>query len=281
MGFDVSTHADAFALLGHQDRLGIVAALFAAEGDVSFSSLREEVGVYDTGRFHYHLSELQPAFVEGGDDGYRLTRRGRRAARVVLRESLTEDPDAEEIDREEACVRCGGEVVLAYGDQFGTVACRDCGHWFVRTLLPPAAVATADPERVATVLDHRARGLRRAGNRGVCPLCGGVMVRELATEPDHFGHGVHVTYDCERCDARFGSTVGAAHVGHPDVVAFARDHGVPVAERPLWTLAFAFDPVAVALVDDAPRAELRVSADDATLSLTVGTDGGVESAERT
>jgi len=178
-------------------------------------------------------------------------------------------------------VRCGGSLVLGYDDQFGVVACEDCECWFVRYLLSPGGVEQRTPDGVARILDHRCRELRRACNRGVCQVCAGTVERHLVADPDRYGHPLHVVYECDRCKCLFTSTVGAAHVAHPAVVAFSRNHGLGVVERPLWTLGFAFDPEALSVLDtDEPRAELTVAADDATLALTVGRDGGVESTER-
>jgi DNA-binding transcriptional ArsR family regulator len=70
-----------FGLVADPTRLEILKALWeertAHEGHgqepVDFSTLREAVGVRDSGRFNYHLDSLVPEFVSQEDDGYTLT----------------------------------------------------------------------------------------------------------------------------------------------------------------------------------------------------------------
>jgi hypothetical protein len=85
---DRAALSDALALLGDETRLAVVLELAAAEalpdGDaLSFSTLRERVGVRDSGRFNYHLDRLRDRFVDHGPDGYRLTSQGVAVAATV------------------------------------------------------------------------------------------------------------------------------------------------------------------------------------------------------
>lgn len=279
---DVSAHADAFSLLSHDDRLATVVAMFTAECEwVPFSTLRERVDVRDTGRFRYHLSRLRPRLVEQSTDGYRLTRRGRRAARVMHRGTLTADPTTRTVSLPEDCVRCAGGLVLSYAEQFGTVTCEDCGRWFVRYLLPPGTTASSDADDLPAKLDTRCRELRHAGNRGVCSLCTGEMAARLVPESEQYGHPGHVHYDCANCECEFTSTVGAAHAEHAAITAFCYEHGEDPAATPLWALDFAFDPECLSVTEDPePRAELAIERAADELVVSVGPDAGVERVER-
>lgn len=71
-----SSPVEAFSLLANEDRLAILDAVARAHdrGDapVSFSTLRETVGVRDSGRFSYHLQELTGRFLARSSDGYSL-----------------------------------------------------------------------------------------------------------------------------------------------------------------------------------------------------------------
>lgn len=66
---------DAFEILGNDTRLAILLALWEAkepgppfaepsERAVSFSELRDRVGVKDSGQFNYNLDKLVGAFIE-------------------------------------------------------------------------------------------------------------------------------------------------------------------------------------------------------------------------
>lgn len=273
---DVSAHADHFAALGHGDRLAALDAIFEADDDpVAFSTIRDHTTFSDPGRLAYHLRQLEPTFVDHSSDGYELTRRGWNAARTIRLGLFDTDERSATHDVDGDCVRCGGDLRLGYDDRSAAVACRDCDAWFVRYLVSPGGIADRDPAGVQTLLDHRCRALRRAGNRGVCHLCAGVADRRLVAGTGPYGHPAHVAYDCDRCKVSFTSTLGAAHAAHPELVAFATDHGIDVT-RPLWELAFAFDADAVEVLDaDEPRATLALAADGDSVELTVGAGGGV------
>lgn len=266
----------AFSLVGHEVRLGILEAVFeAGEDAVAFSTIRDAVCIRDPGRLNYHLTELHPHFLERTDEGYVLQRPGSVAVRLVRAGRLTDDGHLLESAVGD-CLRCGGELVLAYDpSQFGVVACRDCRRWFVRWLLPPGALAGRDASGIATVLDERCRSARRLGNAGVCPLCTGPMSANL-TQDDQFDHPAALSYACESCACEFDSTVGAALVGHPAVVAFHHDHGIDVTDRPLWELPVAFDPDLVSVLDSGPpRVELARTLAGDRLRCIVGEDGTV------
>jgi hypothetical protein len=85
---DPAALSDALDLLSDETRLAVVFELAAAEAlpdgeAVSFSTLRERVGVADSGRFNYHLDRLRERFVDRGPDGYRLTSQGVAVAATV------------------------------------------------------------------------------------------------------------------------------------------------------------------------------------------------------
>lgn len=78
----------AFAVLGNETRLTILLTLESADGALGYSELKRQVGVYDSGRFNYHLDKLLGHFIDGADDGYRLRDVGRRAAQAVVAETF-------------------------------------------------------------------------------------------------------------------------------------------------------------------------------------------------
>lgn len=68
--------SDVFATLDDETRITILEALIATEGVVSFTALRRQIGMRDSGQFNCHLSKLLGTFVCRTDDGaYELTYR--------------------------------------------------------------------------------------------------------------------------------------------------------------------------------------------------------------
>ncbi|MFC7072316.1 winged helix-turn-helix domain-containing protein [Halovenus rubra] len=68
------------SLLADETRIAILTELYAVsdtEG-LSFSTLRRQVGVSDSGRFNYHLDQLSGELVRKRDEKYTLTSVGKQ-----------------------------------------------------------------------------------------------------------------------------------------------------------------------------------------------------------
>lgn len=100
---------EAFDALADETRLAILRALADRRQEaperptLSFSELRERVGVRDSGLFNYHLSKLVGRFVRERPEGYELGHAGRR----VIRADGHGDPGDGEEAASEACPVCG------------------------------------------------------------------------------------------------------------------------------------------------------------------------------
>lgn len=98
---------EALEALGNEHRIAILRTLADADGALTFSELRERVGIDDAGRFNYHLNKLRGQFVRRAEAGYEL---GYAGERVVL---AAADIDPETVameqkrDTEEQCPICG------------------------------------------------------------------------------------------------------------------------------------------------------------------------------
>jgi hypothetical protein len=76
----------ALALLGNETRIAILRAIASADEErVPFSTLRERVGVDDSGQFNYHLNKLAGRYVRRTADGYALRQAGTDALDVIAR----------------------------------------------------------------------------------------------------------------------------------------------------------------------------------------------------
>jgi DNA-binding transcriptional ArsR family regulator len=78
---------DALSVLADETRADILRTLADADGPLSFSALRDRVGVRDSGRFSYHLRQLCEYFVRETDEGYEL---GHAGTRVVGAAGVTD-----------------------------------------------------------------------------------------------------------------------------------------------------------------------------------------------
>lgn len=107
---DYGDTADVLSVLAHETRLEIVAELASAAEPLSFTALRERVGVRDTGKFNYHLTALCEYFVRETTDGYELGHAGERLAddAGVVAAASTRTGD-DESGKASTCPVCGDE----------------------------------------------------------------------------------------------------------------------------------------------------------------------------
>lgn len=213
---ETGSHAtEVFELLGNENRLGILLALweanepFAEDNAVSFSELRDRVGMRDSGQFNYHLGKLEGHFVRRTADGYELRTAGKAVARALLAGMMTERPSLGPVPVDAGCPYCGSTIELYYADEQLTVRCTECrgsagGKYPRGTYMcysfPPAGLGDRSPvevlEAARTFYDAKANSMVR----GVCPECAG----NVTTTIDICGD--HATGDdglCEACDTCF------------------------------------------------------------------------------
>ena len=264
---------EAFWLLGEETRLGILRAVWEADGEaVPFSEIRAQVGNPDSGSFNYHLDKLREVFLVQTDEGYELSQAGREVVRAVMAGVLTDQPalPAEPIDG--TCVHCGGGLVAEY-DRYGVVSCADCGETVMWNEFPPAGLAGRSTAAFAEAFDRWTQHRFRLAMDGVCPNCASDMAVERIVEgdPDEAdGVSIASTYRCGTCKYEARVPLFGHVLGHPAVIAFFHEGGVDVTSLPYWRvreLADAFDEAVVSA--DPWRAEVTVVHEDRELTVRV------------
>jgi DNA-binding transcriptional ArsR family regulator len=268
--------ADAFGVLADPLRVRILSTLWAEDrrGPVAYSDLQEAVGVRDSGRFNYHLSQLTGRFLEKTDDGYGLTATGLQVVDLLSAGAFTDAPELPPEPTDADCPVCDGLLHGRYDGAEHVIQCPDCefiGSWM---LFPPAGVRDRAREELRRAAGKRSRRLYSMAHAGICPFCAREMAIDLVVpddQDDQYGaYDVAVEYRCDGCKGHIGSTVGAYLYDHPAVVAFRHDHGEAPDDEPAWSVDFVLDPAASELLDDDPlRARLAVERGDEHLELVV------------
>ena len=285
------TPDEAFALVGHETRIAILRAVMdaAREADdprtaVSFSELRERAGVQDSGGFNYHLGKLVGPFLDHDEDGYRLRYTTLLVMGAVLAGTYTEQGSADPVAVRTPCPACGGVVEATYEDERAAVACRDCGESFSSSSLPPGVLEGYPPASYPELFERWTASLMDVIRRGFCIACHGpvdarIVRGEDGKEEDGAGDCLIVQYDCRRCPERATSSLGAALLDYPAVVAFHWEHGIDVREARSWELDWLHDDHALVTSEDPLRIECTATLGDESLTLTV--DEGLEVLETT
>jgi len=305
------TPDDAFAALGNRTRIEILQALGSAGGPLSFSRLRERVGVRDSGQFNYHLDELTGHFIRSTEDGYVLRQAGARVVESVLSGAVTETPVIEPTPVDVPCHLCGGRMLMSYGEERVEMYCTECagsfgadnrtGEWTAELdygylgymPLPPAGIQGRSPERVmeAATIWANLEFMSMASN--VCPRCSATMDYAVTVcEAHDVGDGlcrrcdrrraVNFHFECTNCIYEGGGDLYLRLVANTDLHTFVAGHGMsPVDPEALWRLdrvLTGFEEEVVSVDPFEARVTFRVDGD--WLTLTLGDDLTVSSTER-
>lgn len=249
---------DAFRLLADETRVHIIQALGDATGRdgiarLTYSDLKDAVGVRDSGRFNYHLRQLRGNYVEHladgeGDDAYRLRWPGLILYQTIVAGSFTEERRVEPFDAGFACLECGDGVTARYSD--GNVFhldCPDCGASYGETFVPPQGVLGRPHAEMLRVADRHARAEVGQMVRGQCPWCASdveARLHERVDEEDLPSHDyrdldVYATNHCTNCTGFHYTTVGERLRYESAAIAFYHDHGLDLLSIPHWELPWA------------------------------------------
>jgi hypothetical protein len=287
---------EAFGALGNETRIAALRTLGEGETPMSFSTLYDQVPADDTGGFSYHLDRLVGHFVTRSDEGYSLTRAGRRVVEAVLSGAVTETPDLPLTGVDATCERCGGDVLVRWREGSVERFCTDCSGRYDRSYRGDDGTPVRDgylgryPLPPAGLRDRDADGTLRAawtwGNlellalsNGLCPRCSAPVERELSVCEDHESgpdedadpcaacgrqDGTLVHAECTNCIYVVGGNALAAVTGHAAVLDFLTDHG--------------YDPVAPSAVGEVeavhePEEETVRGTDPLVVDLTLTADG--------
>ncbi|MFB6123020.1 MAG: helix-turn-helix domain-containing protein [Haloferacaceae archaeon] len=266
-----------FQSLADPTRVRVLAALARAEAagetPLSYSDLQSRVGVRDNGRLNYHLSRLDGRFLVREDGAYALRPAGRFAHLVAVK-SARDDADAP-VETDADCPDCGDRLVARQADGSFLVACRDCGRAAARADEPFVRPSAVDRETFLDALDRTIR--ERVGflSRGLCPRC---RAGAVATAPaDGDGNGVRYCHRCDACAGVHRTTPGELLLGHPDVVAFHRRHGVELGDGRAWALPFVAGGAGDVRSRDPWRVAVSVPVDGSDLTCVLDGDGVVVS----
>ena len=240
---------DVFSIVANDTRFEILRTLWDAhtgnpeeidgpERDpVPFSTLREDVGVQDSGRFNYHLHELVPQFVQKRADGYVLTHAGARIIGAAVSGVYTETETQLDATAMGACTEseCAGTLEASYENGHVTIECDACD---VQTIMhaPPILVEAHDLETNADIIQQYTLTEIQKTVRGFCPLCSGpveVRVSQSALDGES-NERVRITHECQECSSISHTTAAVFVLDHPAVVSLLHDAGVDYRTIALW-----------------------------------------------
>jgi hypothetical protein len=269
-----------FSLVANDIRLDILRTLWDSYTDdptpepepVPFSTLKERVGIRDSGQFHYHLDELVPRFVTHYEEGYTLTYAG---AKIVgagvsgVYTNMDATLDARTVDE---CPQCGGSRSVRYEEGHAVVDCDGCDAARIMSA-PPILVAAHDVEANPELLGKFTSTRLQQTARGFCHLCSGPIEGEVVDSSfdnaaDGNG-GVKVAYECAECEAPFYTHATTAVLDHPAVVSLLHEAGIDYREIPSWGIRRTLGSAERVCNEDPVRVAVTVHGDDDELTLVL------------
>lgn len=281
---------DAFGALSDEMRIDILRALWDVDDHVlTFSKLREAVGIRDSGQFNYHLDKLRGRFITKGDDGYRLRLAGIQTIGALLVGAYTMEGSVDPFQVDAPCPSCGSAMTFQYDDEWVSIDCDECPVTSDFGV-PPGVFEGYTLDEFPEVAERYGRTLIRQVGNGFCPFCEG-RVRptvEAAHDPEssspdvpaHLENVPSVAYTCERCEETLTADLGFSLLRHPAVVSFYYDHGIDVREASIWRFGALTNERSRIIDSDPFKATVTYTAGDDRLTLTVDDELTVLDLER-
>jgi hypothetical protein len=293
---------NAFGVLGNETRLAILLALWeayephASDNMLSFTELRERVGIRQGGQFDYHLDKLVGHFVRKTDDGYELRQAGRRVIYAVLSEAVTNAPVMERTRINHPCPYCGASIEVRYNEGHVEKYCTDCAGMTARDdpdqrgylgclVLPPAGLQGRSTEEAFRAAWVWSRLSVLAVANGICPHCSATLERWVDACEDHDPgdglcascdrrHAVAFHFDCPNCIYNRHGTAEVGLAAHSDLLAFLTARGLnPVSPTEMAAVDRLLNDSTERVRSTEPfEAEVTFTAGDESLALTVDDD---------
>lgn len=307
------TPDEAFTVLGNETRIAILRTLGDADSPVSFTELRERVGLRQGANFNYHLDKIVGHFVGKTSDGYVLRQPGRRVVEAVISGAVTEDAVIELTRIDDTCWLCGGQLAVSFDQEHLDLYCmacdgfygdkgmrrplsvstdavetpRDCGYLGVLTL-PPAGLTNRTPEEVYRAA--MAWGILEvmAISNDICPRCAGSIdiTKTVCEQHDVDGmlccecgnsQAIHIKVDCRTCIYQFQGMISHVLMGEQPFLDFMTSHGAsPFAVEDGVHPYSITNPTREKIQSVDPfSAEITYTIGDETVTLTVDDDFSV------
>jgi len=297
---------EAFSVLGNETRVRILQVLGEVDGPLSFTELREEVGIRQGAQFNYHLDKLVGHFVRKDEEGYALRQAGRRVVEAVLSGAITEDPA---VERTEVgawpCPYCGAPTEVAFREERVERYCTECPGLYdesatraapdVRGKYGDLGVLTLPP---AGVQDRSAAELLGAAftwsyaewlvaANDICPRCSAPVDRSVTVCERHEAgestcgrcgrrQAVSFRVECENCNFEQGSIVSMHLAASTELLAFLTARGVDPLADP-WNWGWEYEEEVVST--DPFEGRFTFTVDGDSITLTVDDDLDVIGAE--
>lgn len=288
---------DAFAALGNEVRIEILKTLADADEPMSFSELRDAVGVRDAGRFSYHLNKLKDHFVSKKSEKYLLRQAGRHVIEAVYSGAVTRAPVIDRTKIDMACPYCEASTEVRFLEERVEAYCTACEGTYGYSALEDESVQRGFLGSVllppAGIYGRSATEIARAGATwgnlqllvrasGLCPRCSAPLDISTSVCQDHDPsdglcdrcnqhYAVRHEERCTNCTFAAAGAIGPTLRANADLLAFQLENGInpvdPDDITDFLKMMVGYDEQV--LSTEPLLAEITFSLDDDSITLTV------------
>jgi len=276
MTSDSSVREARYAALTDETRIQILLTLADQYDEAwssewpSFSELREQVGVEDTSRFSYHLSELQETFIQKVDGQYRP----RVAALEIVstiragsydKAASDEGPGIARQETEYDCPHCDRDLIAAYQNHQLYIGCPDHGAAVAYPSPPQVSKTRTLQEIIDSSLRKHACDVRLLRD-GVCPYCWGAASLSFPRQsvPESYLHqGIpYATADCNACWVSYPIPLAHTILGHHALETLYAEYGLGPRDAQIGPYDLAGVSEVSVSDGESPAAQVTVKLDD-------------------
>jgi DNA-binding transcriptional ArsR family regulator len=273
-----------YAVLTDETRVRILLALADrydeawSSGWPTFSELRTQVGVDDTSRFSYHLTELQDEFVRKVDERYRP-----RVAALEIVAAIRagtygevgtgdEESDIEQREMDCDCLHCDRALIATYRNHQLYVGCPEHGAAVAYPTPPRATRSRTLNEVIDCSLRKHACDVRLLRD-GVCPHCWGTARLSFPRDsvPDTYllDDVLYATAKCDICWLSYPIPIAHTVLGHPAVETLYANCGLGPRDAQLGSHNLARVSDVSLPESDSPAAQIVVGLGDNQLTFAL------------
>jgi DNA-binding transcriptional ArsR family regulator/DNA-directed RNA polymerase subunit M/transcription elongation factor TFIIS len=227
---------EAFQLLADDTRLDIIEHLRHAEDSpVSYTEIKSELGVRDSGRFNYHLDKLTGTFITKSEEGYALSFSANTLYQAILSTRPIAEHPSPTFDVAKSCPECGSILEIRYETEFIISQCPNCETQSFGYPFPAGGFeGRTDKEALQAVVQRMYHHVSLA-QQGVCPYCSGKMTAEWLTDHNtEFSSDMLVHYTCSLCEMELHTSVVGMVEQHSAVVSLFDDYDLDLREMMPW-----------------------------------------------
>ena len=280
---------EAFSVLGNETRLRVLLELAAVARErgvgagLSFSELRRRVGVEDSGRFNYHLEQLQEGFIEKDGKEYVPKYPGLAVVSSVYAGTYGGSGLDGQTTHPDMNCPCGEALTVSYESDAEIVAFRCETHGLMTGFpVPPGAASDRPLRALASVAVDRMLANMYLATRGVCPRCWGVIDTAYPIDPSADAlvgaELLAARVSCRRCWLRYELPLRTLVAAQPVVRAFYREHGLAPEEILFGDRATGREAVCTITLEqtDGPgQAAVTIELDEEIIELALNGDAAI------